>query len=54
MSDWQRGKHGSSNRLLDYQGKQVMHMSDYEILSIILGVIGLLIAVYKLGKGSRK
>ena len=29
-------------------------MSDYEIFSLILMLIGLLIAVYKLGKGNRK
>ena len=29
-------------------------MSDFEILSIILMVIGLLITVYKLGKNDRK
>ena len=35
------------------KGKQVMHMSDFEILSIVLVVIGLLISAYKLGKTNR-
>ena len=30
-----------------------MHMSDFEILSIVLVVIGLLISAYKLGKTNR-
>ena len=31
-----------------------MYMSDFEIISIILMVIGLLFTAYKLGKGNRK
>ena len=31
-----------------------MHMTDFEILSIIFMVIGLLLTAYKLGKGDRK
>ena len=31
-----------------------MYMSTFEIISIILMIIGLLISAYKLGKGNRK
>lgn len=31
-----------------------MHMSDFEIISILLAIIGLLISAYKLGKGNQK
>ena len=44
---------GFFHHLLDYQGKQVMLMSDFETLTIVLGIIGLLITVYKLGKSNR-
>lgn len=30
-----------------------MHMSDFELLSIVFTVIGLLLAAYKLGKKER-
>ena len=53
-----RKRHGRENstglhHLLDYKGKQVMLMSDFEMLTIIFGVIGLLFTAYKLGKGNR-
>jgi len=38
------------HHLLDVIRKQVMRMSDFEIFSIILAIIGLLISAYKLGK----
>ena len=53
-----RKRHGRENstgfhHLLDYKGKQVMHMSDFEILSIVFVMIGLLMTAYKLGKSNR-
>lgn len=45
---WQRDT--EVHRLLSMLRKQVMRMSDFEIISIFLAVIGLLISAYKLGK----
>lgn len=33
-----------------YKSREVMHMSDFELLTVVFTVIGLLISAYKLGK----
>ena len=33
-----------------YQSREVMHMSDFELLTVVFTVIGLLISAFKLGR----
>ena len=43
--------HGiSHHRLLAYKGRQVIFMTDFEMLSIVLMIVALLLTAYGLGK----
>lgn len=33
-----------------YESREVMHMSDFELLTVVFTVIGLLLSAYKLGR----